>query len=122
MEKIAEQFTQLKELLIEYFDSNVEYYKFTGFEKLMRLVVAITFVGVVFVLIALAMLFSGIGVAIWLGDLLENEIAGYLCIGLFYLLLLFLVYLLKKPLIERPLIKFFHQFLFKDEIKKENQN
>ncbi|MFA9370682.1 MAG: hypothetical protein ACERIH_03145 [Labilibaculum antarcticum] len=118
MEKIAGQFTQLKELLVEYFDSNVEYFKFTGFEKLMRLVVAIMFVAIVFVLVALAMFFSGIGFAIWLGDLLGNEIAGYLCIGLFYLLLLFLVYLLKKPLIERPLIKFFHQFLFNDEIKK----
>lgn len=118
MEKIAEQFTQLKELLIEYFDSSVEYYKFAGFEKLMRLVVGMTFVAVFFVLIVLTILFFGFGVAIWLGNLLENEVAGYLAIGLFYLLLLFLVYFLKKPLIERPLIKFFHQFLFKEENKK----
>ena len=39
LEKITEQFSQLKELLIEYFDSNVEYYKFAGFEKLnMRII------------------------------------------------------------------------------------
>ncbi|MDM8160116.1 hypothetical protein QUH73_09855 [Labilibaculum sp. K2S] len=118
MEKIAEQFVQLKELLIEYFDSNVEYYKFAGFEKLMQFVVALTFAAVFFILLMLALFLFGFSAAIWLGDMLENEAAGYLGIGFFYLFLLLLVYLLKKPLIERPLIKFFHRFLF----KKENKN
>jgi hypothetical protein len=109
----------LKELLIEYFDSNVEYYKFAGFEKLMRLVVGLTFVAVFFVLFITALLLFGFGTAIWLGYLLGNEFAGYLCIGLFYLLLLFLFYLLRIPLIERPLIRFFYLVLFKDEDKKK---
>lgn len=118
MEKLAEQFTQLKELLIEYFDSNVEYYKFAGFEKLIRLVVAMTFIAVVFVLLILALLLFGFALAIWLGNLLENEPVGYLCVAFFYLLLLLLVYLLKKPLIERPLIKIFYQLLYKEEERK----
>ena len=120
MEKISEQFAQLKELLTEYFESNVEYYKFAGFEKLMRFVVALTFTAVFFVLVMLALLLFGFGAAVWLGDLLENEAAGYLGIGSFYLFLLLLVYLLKKPLIERPLIKFFYQFLYPGEKKDKS--
>jgi len=118
LEKFAEQFTQLKELLIEYFDSNVEYYKFAGFEKLMRLVVAMTFIAVIFVLMIFALLLFGFAAAVWLGDLLENEAFGYLSVAFFYLFLLLLVYLLKKPLIERPLIKIFHQLLYKEEERK----
>ncbi len=120
LEKISNQFKQLKELLIEYFDSNVEYYKFAGFEKLMRLVVFMTFTAVFFVLVAFAMLLFSLGAAVWLNDLLKSEIAGYVSVGVFYLLLLFLVYLLKKPLIERPLIKLFHQFLFNHEDEKNS--
>ncbi len=120
MEKITEQFSQLKELLIEYFDSNVEYYKFAGFEKLMRLVIALTFAAVFFVLLMLALILLGFAASIWLGNILENDVLGYLCIAFFYLLLLLFIYLFRGPFIERPLIKYFHRFLFHDENKKKS--
>lgn len=122
MEKISEQFSQLKELLIEYFDSNVEYYKFAGFEKLMRLVIAMTFAAVFFVLLMLAMILLGFAASIWLGSILENDVLGYLCIACFYLFLLLFVYLLRRPFIERPMIKYFHRFLYKGEIKRGKQD
>ena len=112
MENIPEQFAQLKELLTEYFDSNVEYYKFSGFEKLIRFAIALSLTALFSVLIMMALLFFGFGTAVWLSDVLNNEILGYMGTGAIYLIVIFLIYLLKKPLIERPLIKLFYKILY----------
>lgn len=119
MEKISEQFTQLKELLVEYFDANVEYYKFAGFEKLVRLVIAITFAIVFFVLLMLSLILMGFAASIYLGEVLGNSVLGYLFVALFYLLLLMFIYLLRGPVIERPMIKYFHRLLCKGENKRD---
>ena len=112
MENIPEQFAQLKELLTEYFDSNVDYYKFSGFEKLIRFAIALSLTALFSVLIMMALLFFGFGTAVWLSDVLNNEILGYMGTGAIYLIVIFLIYLLKKPLIERPLIKLFYKILY----------
>ncbi|MCZ4695347.1 hypothetical protein DWB61_11375 [Ancylomarina euxinus] len=112
MENIPEQFAQLKELLTEYFDSNLEYYKFSGFEKLIRITIALSLTALFFMLAMFALLFFGFGTAVWLSDLLGNEILGYMGTGTIYLILICLIYLLKKPLIERPFIKLFYRILY----------
>ncbi|MDE5422635.1 hypothetical protein L3073_10495 [Ancylomarina sp. DW003] len=112
MENIPDLFTQLKELLTEYFDSSIEYYKFSGFEKLVRLAVALCLTALFFLLAMFALLFFGFGTAVWLTNVLGNEILGYLGTGAIYLILICLIYLLKKPLIERPLIKLFYKVLY----------
>ncbi|MGQ1908297.1 hypothetical protein ACT3CE_00780 [Marinifilum sp. RC60d5] len=119
MEKITEQFRQLKELLVEYFDANVEYYKFAGFEKLIRLVIAISFAAIFLVLFMLVSIFMGFSAAMWLGNILENDVLAYFLVALFFLLLLLIIYLLRAPLLERPLIKYFHRFLYKAEDRTE---
>nr|WP_320118609.1 hypothetical protein [uncultured Marinifilum sp.] len=119
MEKITEQFTQLKELLIEYFDANVEYYKFAGFEKIVRLVVAISFALIFLMLFMLALILMGFAASIWLGEIMGNDVLAYFSVALFYLLLLLIIYLLRAPLIERPLIKYFHRLLYRGETKTE---
>jgi len=120
LEKFSEQLVQLKELLVEYFESNVEYYKLAGFEKLMRFVVALVFIAVFFMMGTLALLLFAFGAALWLGNLLENEVGGYLVIGSFFVFLLLMVYLFKKPFIERPLIKIFSVFLYQGEKKDKS--
>lgn len=112
MENISEQFAQLKELLTEYFDSNVEYYKFSGFEKLIRFTLLLSLTVLFFLLAMFALLFFGFGMAVWLADVLGSEIYGYWGTGAIYLILIFLIYILKKPLIERPLIKLFYRILY----------
>lgn len=117
LENIPEQFTQLKELLTEYFDSNLEYYKFSGFEKLVRLSVALSITALFFLLTMFALLFFGFGTAAWLTDILESEIFGYAGTGALFLILIGLIYLLRKPLIERPLIKLFYKILYSQKHK-----
>jgi len=112
LENIPEQFSQLKELLTEYFDSNVDYYKFSAFEKLIRLTVALSLTALFFLLTMFALLFFGFGTSVWLADVLNNEILGYMATGAIFLILIFLIYLLKKPLIERPLIKLYYRILY----------
>jgi len=117
LENIPDQFAQLKELLTEYFDSNLEYYKFSGFEKLVRLTVALSLTALFFLLAMFALLFFGFGLAAWLADILSNEIFGYLGTGVLYLVFMLLIYLFKKPLIERPFIKLFYKILYSKKNK-----
>ncbi|RXQ95604.1 hypothetical protein EO244_06995 [Ancylomarina salipaludis] len=112
MENIPEQFAQLKELLTEYFDSNLDYYKFSAFEKLIRFTVALCLTSLFFLLAMFALLFFGFGTAVWLTDILKSEILGYVATGVLFLILIGLIYLLKSPLIERPLIRLFYKILY----------
>ena len=46
-----------------------------------------------------ALLFLGLGLAVWIGDLLENPAAGYFIVGGFYILLMIIFYLLRKKVV-----------------------
>jgi len=52
------------------------------------------------------LLFLGIALAVWIGSLLESPAAGYFIVGLFYILLIVVFYLLRKKVI-LPLIRNF---------------
>ena len=62
--------------------------------------------------LALAFLFGSLGLAFYLGDVFESVEGGFLAVMGIYLIFAALVAVLKKPLIERPLIdKTIHQVL-----------
>ncbi|MFA8433746.1 MAG: hypothetical protein ACEPOZ_04435 [Marinifilaceae bacterium] len=118
MENVPDQINQFKKLFREYFDANVEYFKLVGFEKLMRMVVALFFASVLLFVGLLALFFLGLGAAIWVGGLLENGVMGYMVMAAVFVFLFFMVYLLRRPLVERPLIKYFSFFLLQRKDKE----
>jgi|SRR5690606_36491613 len=49
--------------------------------------------------------FIGIALSIWIGNLLDNDIAGYLIIGFLYLLIAVILIFVRKSLILPPIAK-----------------
>lgn len=49
--------------------------------------------------------FTGIALSIWIGNLIDNEIAGYLIIGFVYLILAIVLIFVRKSLILPPIAK-----------------
>ena len=111
---------RLISLLTEYFQAHLEYYKVYGFEKLMQFIVAVALVCILFFMGVFVLLFIALASAFWLGSLLQDQVAGYFIVAAALVLLAFLIWILRRRLIERPLIKAFSRGLMNDDVKKSS--
>ncbi|MBC7829224.1 MAG: hypothetical protein H7122_15855 [Chitinophagaceae bacterium] len=67
----------------------------------------------VFFLSIFVLFFSGLALGVWLGQILDNDVAGYLLVAAFYLLLIFILVLLRKrivfPFIRNLIVRKFYE-------------
>lgn len=104
-DKNVETIAQLIEVLKHYLGLQKEYVKLTTIDKVVRLFTAIA-LAIVFIMVAVAvLLFFWLGIAVWLSHSIGLT-AAFLCVAAAHLLLLLLFYIFRKPLIERPLVRF----------------
>ncbi len=97
----------------DYFDT---YYKLTVLKAADKAtgMVASSLAGVAVIFLGIFVLFfSGLALGIWFGQLLDNVIAGYLLVAAFYLLLIFLLFVLRKkivfPFIRNLIVRKFYE-------------
>ncbi len=114
-------FDELKDHLSEadasvrsYLDSSREYYKLRAFKFIMQGVAAFTKVLLIGTVALLTLLFLSFAAAYGLGILIGNLFYGFLIIGLFYLLVGIVLYLLRQKL-NKPILAKFSDFYF-DEL------
>ena len=104
-DKNVESIAQLIEVLKDYIGLQKEYLKLDVIDKIVRLVTALALT-VVLVILGIAVLFYlSFAVAYWLTPLIGTGWAFFL-IALAFLVLLLLVFIYRKPWIERPLVRF----------------
>lgn len=60
--------------------------------------------GIIAAIALFSLVFLGIALAFWLGDVMNSRSAGFAVVGGFFLLLTLLILVLKKSLIERPVM------------------
>jgi hypothetical protein len=75
-----------------------------GTEKLAHVYAGMVSKLLVLLCLALAFMFGSLGLAFYLGDVLQSVEGGFLAVMGIYLIIAALLFVLKKPLIERPLI------------------
>ncbi len=117
-------FEALKESILEtdvtinsYIKSSEEYIKLKSFKALMIGIVFITKTLIIGALVCIALLIISFAIAFKLAQLLENTFYGFLIVGLFYVLVVILVYLFRAKL-NAPLIRKFSNYYFaKDDTK-----
>ena len=97
----------------EYFDT---YYKLTVVKAADKAtgVAASSLAGLAtFFLGIFVLFFSGMALGIWLGDILENEVLGYLLVALLYLFIIILLVILRKkivfPFIRNLIVRKFYE-------------
>ncbi|MDE6484220.1 MAG: hypothetical protein K2L14_02360 [Duncaniella sp.] len=112
---MAESENQFRTLWAEaknYFTLNVDYAKFTLAEKLTVFLTAASVCAVAFVLLAIMMFFVSMALVRWIAEA-TGMVGAYFIMTGFYVILLALVIILRKPLIINPISKFVTKLFFK---------
>lgn len=104
-DKNVESIVQLISVLRKYIGLQKEYLKFGVIDKLVRLLTALTLAVVFLILIVAILLYLSLAAVYWMSP--ATGMAGaFAIVAAVFLLLLIIVFSLRKPLIEKPLIKF----------------
>ena len=104
---------QLIETLIHYVKLQNEYLRLTVVEKVVRVAVAVAMVVAVFLFLLIAIIYFSFAAAYALEDVVGGLPQAFCVVGAFYVVLLIVVYLLRRVIIERPLVKLLSNILFK---------
>jgi len=116
MTNISSFFSEIKQLVIEYFEAKIQLYKIGAYEKIAK-VTAVLFSSIIIALLVFFLLFFlSISGGFYFGALLNSNALGFLLIFGIYLILLVFIVVFKKKLLEKYIIdKVIEQLFEKDE-------
>lgn len=111
----SEGFSKMIEVIKGYVNARVDFIKLGLLQKLTRAgVILLTFISVI-ILIFAACIFLMFSFSFWYGDQTGNLAQGFLLSSVFFILILFLIYLRRRVIFARILIKAFSRILFSDD-------
>ncbi|MDD7318700.1 MAG: phage holin family protein [Prevotella sp.] len=109
---------QLVEVLKHYVGLQTEYVKLDVIDKTVRLITVLVIGAVTSLVMLLMLIYLSFAAAFALSTAIGYPLA-FCVVAAFYLTVLILLYLLRKPVIERPLVKFLAGLLFDNETNKD---
>ncbi|UAB81945.1 phage holin family protein [Marixanthomonas sp. SCSIO 43207] len=117
-DRLTDNIQSVSDKFQEYGTSTAEYYKLRLFKSSMKGAISLVNLLVFGSFFLFVLLFISIGVALWLGIVLESSFAGFLIVGGFYALVTIFLLVFGKKLIERSLLIKFSELLYDDEDEK----
>jgi len=120
----------LKELLSvlykdlkKYLDLKFNYYKLSLIEKTIFLTSKLFSISLAFIIFPIILIFISLGAALYIGSLLGANYLGFFVISGVLLIFGLILFLLKKPIFIKPLIRTLIKILFKPQkpIKKDEK-
>tara|TARA_R100001369_G_scaffold85625_1_gene119436 strand:- start:4877 stop:5302 length:426 start_codon:yes stop_codon:yes gene_type:complete len=121
-DRLTESLQTVSDKFQEYGTSTAEYYKLRLFKSSMKGAVSLVNLLVFGSFFLFVLLFISIGVALWLGIVMESSFAGFLIVGGFYGLVTLFLILFGRKMIERSLLLKFSKVLYdEDDISPKNQ-
>jgi len=115
-ENLKESIVDVDSNIKEYVGSNMEYYHLKSFKVLMKSITSLTKILLLGAVVLVTVLMLSFAVSYSIGQALGNTYYGFLVVGLFFVVISFIVYLLRSKL-DKPLLKTFSKFYFE---KHEN--
>ena len=113
MSTIKENAEALHDNVHALIEKQAAYYKLWTFKAGMKSITLLIHLFLLSLFVTLAVLFISIAAALQLGEYLNSYAQGFLIISTFYLLMCFLVYLLRDK-INRPILEKFSSIFFAD--------
>jgi hypothetical protein len=104
-DKNVENIAQLIEVLKDYVGYQKEFLKLDVIEKIVRLTTALSLTVVLIILSVAVLFYMSFAIVYWIEPLTGIAMAFFL-VALGFLSLLLLVFVFRKPWIERPLVRF----------------
>jgi hypothetical protein len=110
-ENLKESIADVDSNIKDYVGSNMEYYQLKSFKVLMKSITSLTKILLLGSVILVTILMLSFAASFGIGQALGNTHYGFLVVGLFFVLISLLVYLLRNKL-DKPLLKKFSKFYF----------
>ena len=111
-ENIKENLVEVKEEFQEYVNKRIDLVKLHIVEDLSRATARFGLkLGLSYLLFFVLLFFSLAG-GFYLGELLESISLGFIIVGSFYLIIMIIFYLLRRTLVDKPVIKSFIKLFF----------
>jgi len=117
---ISESYHQWKNQLTDYVNARIDLFKLEAAENTARFFASFVTKSVILYFCLLALIFISFALAYFLGDVLASTSLGFLLTGTFYLILVFVFYALRGPIVEKPVIKSVMRLFFNSRTKKQN--
>jgi len=110
-ENLKEGIADVDSNIKEYVGSNVEYFQLKSFKVLMKSITSLTKILLLGAIILVTILMLSFAASYSIGQALGNTYYGFLVVGLFFVIISFIVYLFRNKL-DKPLLKKFSKFYF----------
>lgn len=113
-DKIKENTDNIQEQAHTYFEKSASYYKLWGFKVAMKSTTMILKFTLILLCFSMVLLFGSIAAALAIGVYFANYAIGFSFVGGFYLIMTFLLFLVKQKVIEGPILEKFSEIFFND--------
>lgn len=114
IEELKENFVALDDDVRLYIEQNREYYQLKAFKIAMKGITSLTQMLCIGAIVLLTLLLLAITIAIGIGQAMNNMFYGFLIVGLFFIIVSILIYVLRDKL-DRPILRKFSDYYF-DEL------
>ncbi|HLW31262.1 MAG TPA: hypothetical protein VKX40_03300 [Aequorivita sp.] len=112
---LTDSLNKISDKIEDYGLSTAEYYKLRLFKSIMKGSISLVNLLVYGSLFLFVLVFLSIGAAFWLGTFFEDVYVGFLLIGAFYGILLFLMFVFGRKIIERKMLYNFSGILYDED-------
>ncbi|QLE01138.1 phage holin family protein [Galbibacter sp. BG1] len=103
-ENISESANELQKSSKDYINRNIEYYRLSAFKKFTKGTTSMIMFIIIGAVLFGAMLLLTFSLALFIGAWLDNLALGFLLLGIFYILVCFVVYFGFRKTIERKVL------------------
>ncbi|HJS00814.1 MAG TPA: phage holin family protein [Flavobacterium sp.] len=98
----------------DYIDKNLSYYKLLAFKMAMKSTTMIFKFTLILLCFCMVLFFCSIALAFAFANYLESYTLGFLSVGLIYLLITGLLFLVKDKIVEGPILEKFSEIFFNE--------
>jgi hypothetical protein len=109
---MADNIDNIRKEIQEYLEVKLDLVRLHTAEHLSSLLSNASTLAIAGYLLFLILIFLSFAAGFFIGSLLHSNEAGFLCIALFYFLVLIIFLALRKQIVERPVIRAVVRFLF----------
>lgn len=115
LEELKDNIEDIQENAKAYAESTIAYYKLWGFKVAMKsttLILKFTLIGICLMIV---LLFVSVAGALALGEAFGSNVYGFLSVAGIYLILVFLLFLVKDKIVEGPILEKFSEIFFNED-------
>ena len=113
-EELKENTQAVQENTKAYIESSIAYYKLWGFKVAMKSTTLMIKFFLISICLMIVLLFVSLAGALAIGNSLHSYPFGFLIVAGIYLVLVFLLFLVKDKIVEGPILEKFSEIFFND--------